>query len=357
VADRPMKFSSFHLFHQFAGQSPKQVYDYQIEVVELLEELGFDAAWIAEHHFRPYGTVPNIFTLLSNLAARTERLRLGTGIVVLPLHNPVHVAEEAAMVDLLSGGRLEVGIGRGYQSIEFESFGLDLSEARDRFNESLEMIIGLWTGDDFEFKGRFYETRRPLTLMPKPLQQPHPPLHVAAVSPETVELYAARGLPILADPAAPFRKIAKAAETWHRTAEAHGVDTGGCELVASRSVYVAPTVEQAREDQARFEASFDRSRIFNTQSAPINSKTGQVAKGFEYWQDKYLKGGTVDADFRWEQLEVIGDPGRVIDQIKMIQAMGYSNLMCDFGSTRPIPIEEMRKVLKFFAAEVIPAFR
>jgi alkanesulfonate monooxygenase SsuD/methylene tetrahydromethanopterin reductase-like flavin-dependent oxidoreductase (luciferase family) len=357
VTDRQMKFSTFHLFHQFAGQAAPEVYDYQIEIVELLEELGFDGVWVAEHHFRPYGVVPNIFTLLSNLAARTERLRLGTGIVVLPLHNPIHVAEEAAMVDLLSHGRLELGIGRGYQSIEFESFGLDLGEARDRFNEALDMVIGLWTRDEFEFKGKFYETSRPLTLVPKPAQKPHPPLHVAAVSPETVELYAARGLPILADPAAPFRKIAKAAETWHDTARAHGVDSDSVELVASRSVYVAPTVEQARADQARFEASFDRSRIFNTQSAPIDSKTGQVAKGFEYWQDKYLKGGTVDNDFRWEQLEVIGDPDRVIQQIKMIQEMGYTNLMCDFGSTRQLPIEDMRKVLRFFAQEVIPAFR
>jgi alkanesulfonate monooxygenase SsuD/methylene tetrahydromethanopterin reductase-like flavin-dependent oxidoreductase (luciferase family) len=352
-----MKFSTFHLFHQFAGQRAREVYDYQIEIIELLEELGFDGVWVAEHHFREYGVVPSTFNLLSNLAARTERLRLGTGIVVLPLHNPIHVAEEAAMVDLLSNGRLQLGIGRGYQSVEFESFGLDLAEARDRFNEALDMIIGLWTEENYEFTGKFYGTGNPVTLMPKPVQLPHPPLHVAAVSPETVELYAARGLPILADPAATFRKIARAAETWYATANTHGVDTDAVELVATRSVYVAPTVEQAREDQARFEEMFDRSRIFNLQSAPFDSKTGEVAKGFEYYQDRYLKGGTVGTDFRWDQLEIIGDPERVIEQIKMVQDMGYSNLMCDFGSTRPLPIEEMRRVLKFFAAEVIPAFR
>jgi alkanesulfonate monooxygenase SsuD/methylene tetrahydromethanopterin reductase-like flavin-dependent oxidoreductase (luciferase family) len=352
-----MKFSTFHLFHRFEGQTAREVYDYQLEIAELCEELGFDGLWVAEHHFRDYGLVPNIFTLLSYLAARTDRLRLGTGIVVLPLHNPVHVAEEAAMVDLLSGGRLEMGIGRGYQSVEFESFGVDLGEARERFNEALDMITALWTQENVHFQGKFYGTGNEVTLMPRPVQQPHPPLHVAAVSPETVELYAARGLPILADPAAPFKKIAKAAETWHETARANGVDTDGIELVASRSVYVAPTVEQARADQARFESSFDRSRIFNRQSAPIDSRTGQVAKGFEYWQDRYLKGGEVGADFRWEQLEVIGDPDRVINQIKMIEEFGFTNLLCDFGSTRPVPIEDMKKVLRFFAAEVMPAFR
>src|SRR5205814_9772709 len=100
-----------------------------------------------------------------------------------------------------------------------------------------------------------------------PVQRdPHPPIHVAAVSPETVEIYAARGLPILADPTAPFKKIAKAAETWHTVAAANGVDSDAVELVASRTVYVAPTIEEARRDQARFESEFDRSRIFNKQS-------------------------------------------------------------------------------------------
>ncbi|GAB3686799.1 LLM class flavin-dependent oxidoreductase [Actinocorallia lasiicapitis] len=337
--------------------SARDVYDYQIEVVELLEELGFDGVWLAEHHFRDYGQINNVFTMLANLAARTERLRLGTGIVVLPLHNPIRVAEEAAMVDLLSNGRVQMGVGRGYQAIEFESFGLSLSEARDRFDEALNMILELWTGEDVHFQGKFYGTGNPVTLAPKPLQTPHPPVHIAAVSPETVEIYAARGLPILADPAAPFKRIAKAAEAWYATAAAHGIDTTSPDLIAARTVYVAPTIAQAREDLARFEASFDRSRIFNAQSAPIDSKTGEIAKGFESWASKYLKGGSVGNDFRWEQLEVIGDPERVVNQIKMVQAMGFAELMCDFGSTRHVPIEHMRKTLKFFAKEVMPAFR
>lgn len=353
---RPMKFSTFHLFHQFAGQTAREVYDFHLEIVELLEELGFDGVWLAEHHFHDFGTVPNTLTMLANLAARTERLRLGTGIVVLPLRDPIHVAEEAAMVDLLSGGRLELGIGRGYQSIEFENFGLDLAESRDRFNECLDMLLGLWTTDDFEYKGRFQTTTHPLTLMPKPVQRPYPPLHVAAISPETVKTYAARGIPILADPAAPFEKIARAAGTWHATAAAHEADTENTELVASRVVYVAESNERAREEQARFEAAFDRTRIFLAGNAPIDPKTGEAAKGYEYHLDR-LKDISADSDFGWNQLEVIGDPERVISQIRSIQDMGYGNLLCDFGSTRHMPIDEMKKLLKFFAAEVMPAFR
>ncbi|MEZ0076845.1 LLM class flavin-dependent oxidoreductase [Planotetraspora sp. GP83] len=350
-----MKFSTFHLFHRFDGQSFRDVYDYHLRLIELAEELGFHGVRLAEHHFRDYGVAPNLFTMLAHAAARTSRIRLGTGIVVLPLHNPIHVAEEAAQVDVLSGGRLDLGIGRGYQSFEFEGFGIDLAEARDRFNESLEVILGLWTGETFQHDGKFYRTGTEVSLVPAPLQRPHPPIHVAAVSPETVTMYAERGLPILADPAATFRKVVQAAETWRTTAARSG-HTGDADLVVARSVYVAPTLERAREDQARFEAMFDRSRIFNEKSAPIDPKTGKAAQGFEYYQDRYLKGGSVSTDFRWEQLEIIGDPERVIGQIRLLRDAGFTDLLCDFGSTRPVPLEDMESVMRFFAAEVMPAF-
>ncbi|GAA5054501.1 alkanesulfonate monooxygenase SsuD/methylene tetrahydromethanopterin reductase-like flavin-dependent oxidoreductase (luciferase family) [Thermocatellispora tengchongensis] len=352
-----MKFSTFHLFHRFDGQSFADVYDHHIRLIELAEELGFDGVRLAEHHFRDYGVAPNLFTMLATLVPRTSRLRLGTGIVVLPLHNPIHVAEEAAMVDTLSGGRLDLGIGRGYQSYEFEGFGVDLAEARGRFNEALEMIVGLWRSPEYAHDGTYYRTGTGIGLVPRPVQDPHPPIHVAAVSPETVTMYGERGLPILADPAAPFSKVVRAAETWRETAARAGHDVAKAELVVARSVYVAPTLEQARRDQARFEASFDRSRIFNERSAPIDPRTGRAAQGFEYYQDRYLKGGSLSNDFRWEQLEVIGDPERVIGQIRVLADAGFADLLCDFGSTRPMPVEDMEKVMRFFAAEVMPAFR
>ena len=354
---RPMKFSAFLLFHRpDRNKSIKEVYDYNIRVAELLEELGFDGAWVSEHHFRDYGTVPSLFTMLGYLAGRTENLRLGTGVVVLPLHNPIHVAEQAAQLDVMSNGRVDLGLGRGYQSIEFDGHGMDLSEARDRFDEGLDLMLGLFNNETYRHEGKFYKSGD-AELSPRPIQDPHPPIYVAAVSPETVERYAARGLPILADPAAPFKKVHQAADTWHRIAAENGHDAANTDLVVSRSVWLADSVEQAKADQARFEASFDRARIFNEKSAPIDSKTGETAKGFEFWEGRYLKGGEVGNDFRWEQLEVIGDPKRVIGQVAMLQEFGFNHLMCDFGSTRHVPFEEMKKAITFFAKEVMPAFR
>jgi alkanesulfonate monooxygenase SsuD/methylene tetrahydromethanopterin reductase-like flavin-dependent oxidoreductase (luciferase family) len=351
-----MKFSSFHLFHQHDGWSESDVFKYNVQIIEFLEEMGFDGMWAAEHHFRGYGLCNNIPALLSFMAARTSRLRLGTGIIVLPLHNPVLVAEEIAQLDTLSGGRVNFGVGRGYQSGEFNRFGIDIGEARERFDEALDLILRLWREDGVTHQGQFYHCAD-VTLKPKPIQKGGPPTYVASISPDTVKRCAQRGLPILGDPVATFRNLGRAADIWRSEMAANDFSTDGIDLTCMRTVYVAETNEKARADLAKFEAGFDRSAIVNIQNAPVDAKTGKIAKGYEFWQDKYLKGGTLSDDFRWDQLEVIGDPERVIGQIKTLQALGYGNVMCDFGSTRPMPIADMKKIIRLFAEEVMPEFR
>src|SRR5687768_476891 len=341
---RPMKFSTFHLFHRFPGWSDRDVYEYQLAVIDLVEHSNFDGIWVAEHHFRDYGVLPSVTGMLSYIAGRTERLQLGSGIIVLPLHNPIHVAEEISQLDVISGGRVQFGVGRGYQSIEFRGFKIDLSEARDRFNESLDVLLGLWSHEDFSFEGKFYKVGD-VKLEPQPLQRPHPPIKVAAVSPETVTMYAERGLPILADPATPFNRVKEAADTWFNVARQAGHDTANSDLVVMRLVHVAPTLEQAREDLMRLHELFDRSAVFNEQSAPTDFTTGKIAKGFEYW-DRYSKNNVVDHEFRWDRQEIIGDPERVIGQIKQLQSFGFSELMCDFQSSTPIPLDEMKRTVQ-----------
>jgi alkanesulfonate monooxygenase SsuD/methylene tetrahydromethanopterin reductase-like flavin-dependent oxidoreductase (luciferase family) len=352
---KAMKFSTFHLFNRPEDKSCKEVYENTIEIVEYLEELGFDGVWLAEHHFRDYGVCPDTMGMLMHLAGRTENIRLGTGVSILPLHNPIRIAEQAAQLDLLSNGRLDFGVGRGYQSSEFERFGIDIKEARARYNEALDMIIGLWTKTDFSYSGQYYQCNE-LNLVPKPMQSPTPPIYVASISPETIELCSDRNLPILIDPVATFNSVGKAADSWRTSMESKGNDPAQHDLCVMRSVYVAETVEKAKQDLETFEVGFDRSKIVNQESAPLDPETGEVAKGYEFWQSRYLKGGTVSNDFRWAQLELAGDPERVGSQIKLLQEFGINNLMCDFGSTRPMPVSEMKKIIKFFADEVMPAF-
>lgn len=347
-----MRFSTFHLFNQTPGESFQEVYRRELEIIDYLEEQGFDGVWVAEHHFRDYGTCPNILSLLAYLAARTERLLLGSAIVVLPLHDPKRVAEEAAMVDLLSGGRLRLGVGRGYQASEFEAFGMELSEARERFDECLDILDLAWSGGSAAYEGAFYKVAD-VTFVPQPVQQPKPPVWVAAVSPETVERYARRGLPILIDPTATFRNAARASETWHSIA----TDARAGDLCISRFVHVAESEEMARREIATLDRRADPTRFIKEANAPIDRRTGQIAKGFEFWERQYLKGATVDADFRWENQELAGDPERVIAQIRMLEAAGFGELICDFGNTRQLSLEENKRAIQRFAEHVMPAFR
>jgi alkanesulfonate monooxygenase SsuD/methylene tetrahydromethanopterin reductase-like flavin-dependent oxidoreductase (luciferase family) len=348
-----MRFSTFHLFNQTPGESFEQVYERELEIIDYLEELGFDGIWVAEHHFRDYGTCPNTLSLLAYLAARTERLLLGSAIVVLPLHDPKRVAEEAAMVDLLSGGRLRLGVGRGYQAAEFEAFGLELSEARDRFDECLDILDLAWSGDSAAYEGAFYKVGD-VKFVPQPVQRPKPPVWVAAVSPETVERYARRGLPILIDPTATFRNAARASETWHAIApEAAQND----QLCISRFVHVAESDEVARDEIASLDQRADPTRFIQEANAPIDHKTGKIASGFEFWERQYMKGATVDADFRWENQELAGDPERVIGQIRMLESFGFGELICDFGNTRQLTVDETKRAIRRFAEHVMPAFR
>ncbi len=176
-----MRFGTFHIVQWHESKSQEQSIREALEQIELAEELGFDAAWIGEHHFSRHGLVSGIFPLLGNIAARTKRIKLGTAVVVLPFHNPILTAQEAATVDVISGGRLLFGVGSGYQRQEFEGMGVDVEEARDRFREYLDVIIAAWAGrpeDRMTHKGRFVDVEE-LWTMPKPLQRPHPPLYVA----------------------------------------------------------------------------------------------------------------------------------------------------------------------------------
>jgi alkanesulfonate monooxygenase SsuD/methylene tetrahydromethanopterin reductase-like flavin-dependent oxidoreductase (luciferase family) len=140
-----MKFGMLHLFENPVEKTEYQIVKEQLGLMKAAEDLGFDSIWPAEHHFTEYGYCGSPALSLAAIAAETKRIRLGTGIVVLPFHNPIRVAEEFAMLDLMSDGRVDFGAGRGYQPIEYKGFQIDQVKSRGIFNESLEVILQAWT--------------------------------------------------------------------------------------------------------------------------------------------------------------------------------------------------------------------
>ena len=150
-----MKFGIFTIVPWHESLTAEQALRDSLEQIELADQLGLDEVWLGEHRFSRHGLLSGFFSFAGNVAARTERLRIGTAVVVLPLHNPILVAEEFAMLDVLSGGRLEAGLGSGYQRQEFDGVGVDMEESRARFREAVDVITRAWTEERLTFHGQF----------------------------------------------------------------------------------------------------------------------------------------------------------------------------------------------------------
>src|SRR5581483_1669863 len=194
-----MRFHVVMLPNYVVGVDPPFANYYRelLEQIALAEDLGFDCFWFTEHHFMQYGgPSPNPAALIAAAAARTSRIRLGCSVSVLPLRHPVHIAEDYALADALSGGRLEFGMGVGNNPREYDVFGVDIAEARDRFEEALEVILGAWTHERYSHKGRFWQFDD-LTIFPRPIQEPHPPLWIAGLSETSLSRAGQRGYNIM----------------------------------------------------------------------------------------------------------------------------------------------------------------
>ncbi|MFZ1890069.1 MAG: LLM class flavin-dependent oxidoreductase [Candidatus Binataceae bacterium] len=163
-----------------------EFYADQLAQTQLAEELGYDEIWLTEHHFAEDGYSPAILPIASAIAAITGRIRIGTYLVLLPLHNAVRIAEDAATIDIISNGRFDLGVGQGYAPGEFAAYGVNRKTRASRLEEGIEVIRGAWTKEDFSFAGRHYNVRN-VRLMPRPVQSPHPPLWIGAGAPKAIE--------------------------------------------------------------------------------------------------------------------------------------------------------------------------
>jgi alkanesulfonate monooxygenase SsuD/methylene tetrahydromethanopterin reductase-like flavin-dependent oxidoreductase (luciferase family) len=246
-----MYFSHLMLCDRREGLSSQERYEQQLAEVRLLEELGYWCCWFAEHHFSGYALVPDCLLMAAAAARETTRIRLGAGVVVLPFqHHPIRVAEQAAMVDCLSHGRLELGFGRGYQPHEFTGFGVTLEESQDRFEQALGVVTrALDQGDDLTYATPLFKGEH-VTLWPRPVQRPIP-YWGAAISAASFTRYGQLGWPILTFPANQPPELLKAQiDTYRRVYQECGHDPTRMRIALTMFTYVA---EDADEAHATFE--------------------------------------------------------------------------------------------------------
>lgn len=230
-------------------------YAYQdfIQYVIDAEDLGFQSAFLVEHHFTGVGQLSASLNLLTYLAARTSRIRLGSAVIVLPWHNPVLVAEQVATLDLLSNGRYELGVGRGYRKEEFDAFCVPMNEAQERYLECFQLLMkSLTTKERFSWHSKYWHFDN-IVVEPAPMQQPHPPVWMAAGTPSGIEYVASQGYGVLFDQLASIKEIVERTQLFLAAQEKHGYKRDPMRCGVTRALHIL-------KDESEREQAYQRRR-------------------------------------------------------------------------------------------------
>lgn len=334
-----MNVGVFSLMQWPDDRSAERVYGDEIAQAVEAERLGYDRAWFAEHHFSRYGIGPAIHLTVAHVAALTSRIRLGTAITILPFMHPIRLAEEVAVLDVLSNGRFDWGVGRGYQRHEFDAFEVDITASRGMLEEGLDVIFRCWEPGPFSHHGENWRFG-PVDVLPKPLQQPRVPTYVAALSAPSLAWAAGEGLPVLADQFSPFSRLEESRREYVRAFERAGHGAPVPDGVALRQVIVGRTRGEAREIAAP--ALLWYYRMLAKVGSP--ARYGEdLPSGYEtYDVFAKLSGMTAEAStddllgMLFEKIAVVGDAAEVTDKLTALHEMGYRSVMCwmNFGGVR-----------------------
>jgi alkanesulfonate monooxygenase SsuD/methylene tetrahydromethanopterin reductase-like flavin-dependent oxidoreductase (luciferase family) len=330
-----MQFGLFHTVQWPEGSSQVEVYNEAIREAVRVDELGFHSVWLTEHHFTRHGLISDSLNVLAHIAALTTHVRLGTAVAVLPFHSPLRLAESAAIVDLLSGGRLDFGIGRGYQPLEFNGFGVDMADRAERFEESIELILKGWTTHQaFEHKGEFWQYGM-VDPQPKPLQSPHPPIWVATDSPAGLRHCVERDWGVMFAQGRSLDVLEEQVGRYREALDAVGKPWDSSKLLVARGLYVAETDDEAWATAGKPYVSF--LEFARGLGAPVGAKSPD---------------NPFDTETMHESV-VFGSPETCTATLRRIQEIGVDYVLF-FIRYADLPHERIMRSLDLFAGEVAP---
>ncbi|MEK7370922.1 MAG: LLM class flavin-dependent oxidoreductase [candidate division NC10 bacterium] len=329
-----MRFGIFSVADHYPKElrrSATELYGELLDQAEAADALGFDSFWIAEHHFHEYGAIPRPPVWLAAAAERTRRIRLGSAVVVLPFDNPLRTAEDYAMVDMLSGGRLNLGVGSGYLTHEYAGFGLSLEEKRERFNEALEVVLRAWTGERFSYEGRFHHIEN-VQLNVRPVQSPRPPVWVATLRADAAPHIGAQGLPAMLIPYASAETLEEMTAGVAGYKEAF-VQAGGLAEEATLPFgfhcHCAEATAGARAEAREPMERYVRTRLYAVQR-PFETLVEQNVVAF-------------------------GDPDEIVRVARLYEAAGFTHFLAiaNFGG---LPHTQVLRSMELMARHVLPRF-
>ena len=349
-----MRFGMFDTIRWHEDVSGEDTINNALEQVEFADSLGIQDIWLGEHHFSRHGILSGIFSFMGAVAARTKQARIGTSIVVLPFHNPVQVAEESAIIDIISNGRFNLGVGAGYQAQEFHGMGVDITKSREMFKEYLEVVVKCWEDEPLNYQGEFVNIEN-IWVIPKPVQKPGPPLYIAvSTSPESVDYAAQLGIPILVGgPTTTLGQTPQVVKMWHERMEHYGNPHEHIDLPVSANVYVAPTMEEAENDIQGLEAKINEE--FHRIGNPAD-KDGNFPANYKHWVHRDRDRKTSAERARKEGIRpLVGTPEVVCERLEILRSKGINRIFGKFGAAG-LELEKSLRCIEMFATEVMPEF-
>lgn len=336
------------------ARTDQQVYDESVHLACLVEPLGFDSIWTVEHHFTPYTMVPNPLQFLTFMAGRTERVDFGTMVIVLPWHDPIRVAEEIAMLDLLAGGRkVTLGFGRGAGRVEFEGLRTPMGESRQRFLESLEIVRRALSSQEFSFEGTYHQIPS-MSIRPQPRSTDLTSrMYCAWGSPETIPIAAEAGLGALFIPQKGWEEIGEEVVTYNHLRAQHGMEAQKPIVVCW--VYCSEDPDEAWETARQYMTNYNDSalRHYEFHDAEHFTKAG----GYDF----YAKMAGARARVGEEKVvevfarnQVWGTPEQCIEKLRTIRETTDAAEFVGVFTFGDLPVELAERSMRLFAADVLP---
>jgi alkanesulfonate monooxygenase SsuD/methylene tetrahydromethanopterin reductase-like flavin-dependent oxidoreductase (luciferase family) len=325
---------------------------------DLVEPLGFDSLWALEHHFTGYAMSPAPTQLLAYYAGRTRRIQLGTAVIVLPWHDPIRVAEQIALLDIMCGGRCLFGFGRGAATTEYEGFRIPMSEARPRFAEAAEIVVKALRDEVFEHKGRFFQIPK-MSIRPRPISNPERRFYASSVSPESAEIIAKLGFGMLFIMQNEWSKCREDIEKFQAMSKAAGF-TPKAPIILT-NISCAESRQEAEEKAFKYlgrkwQSIDDHYHFSDGHLADVKGYEayGKTAKTYAKLKDPAnLKKAT---DF-YVSIQIVGTPDDCLQQLGELRRItGLGHLVAEF-SFGNLPHHEAEKAMRLFADRCLPVLQ
>ena len=341
-----MRFGMFTDFHIRPGASQSEAFAESFRQVDAAEALGLDSVWLAEHHFSPDRSVlASPLVIAGSIATRTERLRIGLAVQVLPLASPLRIAEEASTVDQISQGRLDFGVGRSGLTKYYHGYNVPYEESRPRFIEALDVITKAWTQDTFSYQGDYY-TYKDVTLVPQSYQRPHPPVFVALASEDTFPLVGKLGHPIFISSTTPLPQLKERLALYWDARKAAG-HNGNAQVALRIPAYVSETSQGAMEEPRESAQYFIRYAAEQL----ISSAASQEAV------ERFRQAAAAPYEQIANERFLFGSPQQVVERLQMYQEeLGINAVVLEMNYGGRIPYDRVINSIRLLCEKVIPSF-